>query len=223
MDSFLSNRNISSVTALDGSTTFSCGHRSLSIQTNPSSQTLSGFLKKSGDCPPQLNQISRAMRSLVHRPSETVYDSNDTRLQGWTSVVFVCAADPPATSASEAVSKLHEAARLCDSAWLGSEPGAAGSAGTGATDWGPRQAPAEAASATALSAHEEAGAGAPVWDPLQAPVVAAEAAALSAPEEAQVQPEWFDRHCGLLICARVSDCHGRLLLSNWRVVISDIL
>ena len=156
MDSFLSNRNISSVTALDGSTTFSCGHRSLSIQTNPSSQTLSGFLKKSGDCPPQLNQISRAMRSLVHRPSETLYNSNDTRLQGWTSVVLVCAADPPATSASEAVSKLHEAARLCDSAWLGSEPGAAGSAGTGAPDRGPRQAPAEAAAATALSAPEEA-------------------------------------------------------------------
>ena len=34
---------------------------------------------------------------------------------------------------------------------------------------------------------------------------------------------WFDRHCGLLICARVSDCHGSLLLSNWRVVIHDIL
>jgi len=34
--------------------------------------------------------------------------------------------------------------------------------------------------------------------------------------------EWFDRHCGLLICARVSDCHGSLLLSNWRVVIPDI-
>ena len=49
---------------------------------------------------------------------------------------------------------------------------------------------------------------------------AAAAAALSAPEEAQ--PEWFDRHCGLLICARVSDCHGSLLLSNWRVVIPDI-
>ena len=36
------------------------------------------------------------------------------------------------------------------------------------------------------------------------------------------RPEWFDRHCCLLICARVSDCHGSLLLSNWRVVIPDI-
>ena len=27
----------------------------------------------------------------------------------------------------------------------------------------------------------------------------------------------------LLICAHVSDCHGSLLLSNWRVVIPDIL
>jgi len=35
--------------------------------------------------------------------------------------------------------------------------------------------------------------------------------------------EWSDRHCGLLICDRVSDCHGSLLLSNWRVVIPDIL
>ena len=51
---------------------------------------------------------------------------------------------------------------------------------------------------------------------------AAAAAALSPPEEAQVS-EWFDRDCGLLICARVSDCHGSLLLSNWRVVIPDIL
>ena len=50
---------------------------------------------------------------------------------------------------------------------------------------------------------------------------AAAAAALSPPEEAQVS-EWFDRDCGLLICARVSDCHGSLLLSNWRVVIPDI-
>jgi len=50
---------------------------------------------------------------------------------------------------------------------------------------------------------------------------AAAAAALSPPEEAQ--PEWFDRHCCLLICARVSDCHGSLLLSNWRVVVPDIL
>ena len=37
-----------------------------------------------------------------------------------------------------------------------------------------------------------------------AAAAAAAAAALSAPEEAQVQPEWFDRHCGLLIarCCR---------------------
>ena len=26
-----------------------------------------------------------------------------------------------------------------------------------------------------------------------------------------------------LICERVSDCHGSLLISNWRVVIPDIL
>ena len=56
-----------------------------------------------------------------------------------------------------------------------------------------------------------------------AAAAAAAAAALSAPEEAQVKPEWFDRHCGLLICARVSDCHCSLLLSNWHVVIPDIL
>jgi len=37
------------------------------------------------------------------------------------------------------------------------------------------------------------------------------------------QPEWFDRHCGLLICAHVSDCHCSLLLSNWRVIIPDIV
>jgi len=42
------------------------------------------------------------------------------------------------------------------------------------------------------------------------------------PKKHRSQPEWFDRHCGLLICARVSDCHGSLLLSNWRVVIPDI-
>jgi hypothetical protein len=50
---------------------------------------------------------------------------------------------------------------------------------------------------------------------------AATAAALSTSEEGQ--PERFDQHCCVLICACASDCHGSLLLSNWCVVIPDIL
>jgi hypothetical protein len=46
---------------------------------------------------------------------------------------------------------------------------------------------------------------------------------VDATKEAEETAAAFDRHCGLLICARVSDCHGSLLLSNWRVVIPDIL